>query len=157
MTIESFSSNLQKIVDSFYHTELIQDAHIQTSFTGDKKAEFLLQVLSLASQTALKFEDLELSWYAAKAQNKIQLAEALKSLIQSESILEGVLTNAQINRSNAYVGFLNVVGNATESAAISSHAEGCLESINAINVAKIDGYGNLIKEIREDIAKQLKA
>ena len=71
MDIKAFTTNLQSIIDTFYKTELIKDANIQTNFTGDKKQEFLKEILTLASSTALKLEEMELSWYAAKAQNNI--------------------------------------------------------------------------------------
>ena len=156
MDIKTFTTNLESIIDTFYKTELIKDANIQTSFTGDKKQEFLKDILTLASSTALKLEEMELSWYAAKAQNKIQLAEALKSLVQSESIAKGVESNARINRANCYVGFLQVVANAQESSAIASHASNCLQAINDIDITRIIGYDPVIVEIRNDIQKQIK-
>ena len=156
MDIKTFTTNLSSIIDAFYKTELIKDANIHTNFTGDKKDEFYKEILAICTNTALKLEELELSRYAAKAQNKIQLTEALKNLVQTESIAKGVESNARINRANCYVGFLQVVANAQESGAIGSHASNCLRAINDIDITRIIGYEPVIVEIRNDIQKQIK-
>ena len=157
MDIQTFTKNLGSISDAVYQTEMIKDANIHTSFTGDKKEEFYKEILALAASTALKLEEVELSWYAAKAQNKIQRAEGLKSLVQTESIAKGVESNARINRANCYVGFLQVVANAQESSAIDDHAKNCLQAINDIDITRIVGYDPVIIDIRTDIQKQIKA
>ena len=156
MDIKTFTTNLSSIIDAFYKTELIKDANIHTNFTGGKKDEFYKEILAICTNTALKLEELELSRYAAKAQNKIQLTEALKNLVQTESIAKGVESNARINRANCYVGFLQVVANAQESSAIGSHASNCLQAINDIDITRIIGYDPVIVEIRNDIQKQIK-
>ena len=156
MDIKTFTTNLSSIIDAFYKTELIRDANIHTNFTGDKKDEFYKEILAICTNTALKLEELELSRYAAKAQNKIQLTEALKNLVQTESIAKGVESNARINRANCYVGFLQVVGNASEGAAIAEHTKNCLQAINDIDITRIEGYDEAIKEIRNDIQNQIK-
>lgn len=128
--------------------EHLKDAKIQ-HFNDDKRAELILNILNLATQTALKLEETQL----LVEQKRYHRAETLKSLIQADSILEGVRTNAKINRGNAYVGFLGVVGNAAEGSAIGAHTANCLSAINEID-SNLSGYEDLIALLKNQLKEE---
>lgn len=98
-------------------------------------------------------QELELSIITIKNQNAQAQAEAIKSLIQAESMLRSVTDNAAINRANAYVGFLNVVGNASQSGAIASHTKNVITEILKIKDADITGLDDALDKLKDAISK----
>lgn len=96
-------------------------------------------------------QELELSSLNANAQLKTQQAETLKSLIQGEAMQRSIGDNAAINKSNAYVGFLNVAGNAEERAAITEHSRNVIATINEINSRATTTFNPLLDKLRAEL------
>lgn len=137
------------------------------NFTDDK-------LFSLSADLALKLVEADLKEKEAMLtreklkkemeglilQNKTQTKqlefEILKSIVQAESMVRSVGDNACINRSNAYVGFLNVVGNASESSAIATHSNNVVNEIKKIDdTALTNNYKDIFTRAREDFLKEL--
>lgn len=150
MLRENFLKNLKAIEKGLLESQCLE--HMNSH--GFSKAELTpiySKILELAMQGALNLEelelkqksaameleklrcDMELSTLSAKAQIKIANASALKELIQSASIIRSVADNAIINQANAGVGFLNVLGNATNTSNITAYAPGINKIILSIN------------------------
>ncbi|WP_121022125.1 hypothetical protein [Helicobacter vulpis] len=93
---------------------------------------------------------LELERATTRAQLEGAKAGMLNTLIQCHSMLKSLKDNAAINRANAYVSFLNVVGNATNGSGIAQHADNVIRTINKIGLdqsnAGLDGYLNQISQ-----------
>lgn len=105
-------------------------------------------VLSREKLTA-EMEALVLQNKLSKKQNEIEI---LKSLVQAESMVRSVGDNAAINRANAYVGFLNVVGNASESAAIATHANNVLNEIKKISSEALSAsYSEILRRLKDNL------
>lgn len=136
------------------------------SFTDDK-------LFLVSSELALKLVEMDLKEKEAllaseklkkemeglilqnKAQRKQLEIETLKSLVQAESMVRSVGDNAVINRANALVGFLNVVGNASESSAISSYAENVIREVKKIDDSALTGiYNSLLSNIRGNLLNE---
>ncbi|WP_231622474.1 hypothetical protein [Helicobacter heilmannii] len=106
--------------------------HLQEMQQGLEEAKLSLE----AAQVKAKIE-IEVS--NAKHDLELKRANALNALIQCTSMLKSLKDNAAINRANAYVGFLQVVGNATNTSAITSHANNVIRTINQIGIANTNG------------------
>lgn len=77
---------------------------------------------------------MELEYQIAQFNLQATKAQVLNTLIQCQSMIKSLKDNAAINRANAYVGFLQVVGNATNSAGISLHSNAVINTINQIGL-----------------------
>lgn len=109
------------------------------------------KILNFASELALKlveidFKEKENSYNYEKAQaeiknlilqsktqNEAMQIEKLKSLVQAHAMLLSVGDNAAINKANAIVSFLNVVGNASNEKAAAAYTKDVMELINQIS------------------------
>ncbi|WP_104753136.1 hypothetical protein [Helicobacter salomonis] len=93
---------------------------------------------------------LELERLNAQHQLEATKAQMLNSLIQSQSMLKSLKDNAAINRANAYVSFLQVVGNASNASGIAQHADNVVKTINRIGLdqgpSPLDGYLNQLAQ-----------
>lgn len=173
MNTHKFTKNLESVLKVFESSKL-SSRLLECNFTTSELALALKELAQTASQTALSLEELELkdrqmaleeektrqelelASLNAKAQNKIHLSEALKSLVQSESMAKSLTHNAQINRANAYVGFLNVVGNAASAAAIAPHSSSVVSAINNISLDKLEQYSPLFDNLKGILQEALK-
>ncbi|MDA3968050.1 hypothetical protein PF022_08815, partial [Helicobacter sp. WB40] len=92
-------------------------------------------------------QEIELAVLNAKAQARLSQSEAVKSLVQAHSMVESIPQNAAINRANAYVGFLNVVGNASNETAITEHSKNVIQVINQIVSKEIPNYKEILDKL----------
>lgn len=116
---------------------------------GKEELELKNREVSLVEEKTR--QEIALGAATANAQLKIHKAEALKSLIQGEAMQRSIGDNAAINKSNAYVGFLNVAGNAEERAAIEQHSKGVVATINEINSKPTTIFNPLLDALRKDL------
>lgn len=93
-----------------------------------------LEQAKLGLEQAQLKAKLEIDAINAKHQLEATKAQMLNTLIQCESMLRSLKDNAAINRANAYVSFLQVVGNATNESAIAAHASNVIRTINRIGL-----------------------
>lgn len=91
---------------------------------------------------------------------KLTQAEALKSIVQSESMIKSVRDNALISKANCYVGFLNVVLNAQNTSANdkgNTHQNNVVSTISKIGtnaqgeLDELENYTNILNELKNDI------
>ena len=94
--------------------------------------------------------ELEIASLNAKANIRQNQAENIKSLVQAESISRSVGDNAAINQANAYLGFLNVMGNAAELATAEKHAQNVIAVLNKINTNDITAYEPIFDKLRRE-------
>lgn len=106
-------------------------------------------------------QEIEISTLKAKADIGLTQAEALKSIVQAECMVLAVGDNAAINRVNARVSMLNVVGNAANTSAISGSTTiyndtlGDIDSIGDRNNAEwVESYGQVLPALK-DKAKEI--
>ncbi|PZT47726.1 hypothetical protein B6S12_07645 [Helicobacter valdiviensis] len=172
MHIDDFATNLKKIQDSIFGSEFSRHLKIY-NFDAQTLSGIMVQILQVSMQGALSLkeqefkereislgeeklrQELEITTNASKITNKINLAEALKSLIQAESMLKSVNDNATINKANAYVGMLNVVGNAEQSAAIAPHTPNVVKVIDDIVTKDLKLYEPLLSSLADEIKKNI--
>lgn len=85
----------------------------------------------------------------SKTQNEALQIEKLKSLVQAHAMLLSVGDNASINKANAIVSFLNVVGNASNEKMVASYTNQVMELINQIsNKDMSEDYKPLLDKIK---------
>ncbi len=95
-----------------------------SNFTGSELAKLSLDASVKLEE--LEYKDRELSLNVEKTRQEIELAtlkaksevaftmsEALKSIVQAECMILGVRDNANINKCNALVAYMNTLGNAS--------------------------------------------
>lgn len=158
---DNFLQNLKTIEKALYESKTFEFAS-KAGIEGGVLAQICTEIFKQALQGAVQMEDLkikskesvlnldktridmELSILNAKAQIKVAYAEVLKSLIQAKSMVRSVSDNALINKANAYVGYLNVVANATASGQDKNNV---IDTISAIDVSKIEDFNDLIKNM----------
>ncbi|KAA6234357.1 hypothetical protein FMM56_00970 [Campylobacter sp. LR264d] len=168
MNATRFIQNLNQIQKTFFDSEFFKFIK-NSSFSDESLATILGDFAKTAMQGALNLEELEMKdrelslmeektrqeleigLLNAKSANRNAQAETLKSLIQAESMVRSVSDNAAINKANSYVGFLNVVGNASESDAIASHSSNVVKTISGINTNKLEGYDEPLKKFKNEI------
>ena len=130
---------LSKQFQSYY--TLLKNTLKEPNFTGSELA-------SLSAQYALKLVELE-------ANVKLTQSEALKAIVQAESMVRSVRDNALISKANSYVGFLNTMLNATSIANNNqggqSHSQNVIKTINAIDDSALSNYTEVLKELKDDI------
>ena len=80
-------------------------------------------------------------------------AQVLNTLIQCQSMLKSLKDNAAINRANAMVSFLQVMGNATNSSGISAHANNVVSTINQI---AIESKNTKLEQFLDKVSDELK-
>lgn len=86
----------------------------------------------------------------SKTQNEALQIEKLKSLVQAHAMLLSVGDNAAINKANAVVSFLNVVGNASNEKMVASYTKQVMELINQISNKDMSAdYKPLLDKIKE--------
>ena len=154
MLRKSFTENFKCVEEVVFESKILNYAK-NTNLSKDALAQILTQSLNFCLQSALNLEELELKAKSeamnlekmrtelelailnSKASIKQANAEAMKSVIQAKSMLRSVKDNAAINKTNAYVGFLNVVGNASEQAAIKPHTNNVIATINQIDTSSM--------------------
>lgn len=161
---EKFLQNISLLERAFFESATFEylrktglDKDIIAQLTSEIFKQSIQGALSLeemeqkAKGTALELDkmrnEMELSILNAKMQIKQLKAEAAKSAIQAASIVRSVSDNAAINRANAYVSFLNTVGNASEQSAIQPHAPNVIKTINQINIARMPEFDNMLAEL----------
>lgn len=145
---------LVKILNSanFPHSQLAELA--MNAALRLEELELQDRQISLAEEKTR--QEIELQIIQAKNLNKQAIAEALKSIIQAESMARSVQDNAMINKSNAHVGFLNVVGNANDTSAIKAHSEKVMQTINLINGEPLNPeYDEILDNLRDDLLAAL--
>ncbi|NDJ26359.1 hypothetical protein GW575_00105 [Campylobacter sp. MIT 19-121] len=168
--MQNFTTKFKALEKALYESEFFKFAS-NASLDDTSLASLLVGFSSNALQTCVALEELELkknevAMSSQKLRSEIELniinaksaikqaqAEALKSLIQARSMVRSVSDNASINKANAYVGFLNVVGNAAESGAIATHAGNVIQTISQIDISKISDFDPILKELIEDVKK----
>ena len=172
MYIDDFATNLGKIQKTIFNSEFSQ--HLQTyNFDSQTLSEVLVSMLAESMKTALSLkeqdikereialneekirQEIEISSNASNINNKINLAESLKSLIQAEAMLKSVNDNALINRANASVAFLSTVGNAEQTSAIATHAPAVIRNIDSIVTKDLSSYENLLNDLKTKITKDI--
>ncbi|WP_104722178.1 hypothetical protein [Helicobacter mesocricetorum] len=172
MYIDDFATNLEKIQRSVLNSEFSK--HLQTyNFDTQTLSEMLVSILSEVMKTAITLkeielkerdlalneekirQELEIASSASKVNNSINLAECVKGIIQAESMLKSVNDNALINKANCYVGLLNVVGNAEQTAAIANHIPKVLSAIDAISVKDLRPYETLALSLKDEMSQQI--
>ena len=168
MNTKRFNDNLLYIQETLLSSKFLE--HLQsTNYSYEMLSNTLLSVTQLAINAALSLEEIELkerelalgeektrqeielAVLNAKAQARLSQSEAVKSLVQAHSMVESIPQNAAINRANAYVGFLNVVGNASNESAISQHARNVTSVINQIVSREIPNYKEILDKLKENI------
>lgn len=97
---------------------------------------------------------MQLDFLNAQATLSAQKASVLNTLIQCQSMIKSLRDNAAINRANAMVSFLQVVGNATNSAGISAHSANVVQTINTIT---LDDESERLKDFLDKISDELNA
>lgn len=95
---------------------------------------------------------LEIEYLNAKFSLEATKAQTLNTLIQCQSMIKSLKDNAAINRANAYVSFLQVVGNATNSGGISAHSANVIKTINEIS---LDSDTGELEKFLDKITDQL--
>lgn len=164
MIKESFLQNIALLEKAFFESKTFEFLK-SSGLDKDALAQISTEILKQALQGALSFEEMsykakasaleidkmrnemELSIKNAKMQIKQIQAEAVKSLIQAAAIIRSVSDNAAINKANAYVSFLNTVGNASEQAAIKQHAVNVINTISLINDAKMTDFDHILPKL----------
>lgn len=122
MNVRNFTKNLESIQTSLYKSEFLTKTNL-SSFSDDKLAMLLTQIAQIAINASLSLEELEqkertlslteertrqeleIATSNAQMQNQIALIEALKGIIQADSIAKASGDNACINKANAYNAF----------------------------------------------------
>ncbi|WP_416862748.1 hypothetical protein, partial [Helicobacter ganmani] len=103
MNVRNFTKNLESIQTSLYKSEFLTKTNL-SSFSDDKLAMLLTQIAQIAINASLSLEELEqkertlslteertrqeleIATSSAQMQNQIALIEALKGIIQADSI-----------------------------------------------------------------------
>lgn len=125
------------------------------------------KILNFASEIALKLVDIDFKEkensynyekaqaeikniiLQSKTQNEALQIEKLKSLVQAHAMLLSVGDNAAINKANAIVSFLNVVGNASNEKMAASYTKDVMDLINQIsNKDMSEEYRPLLDKIK---------
>lgn len=164
MLKESFLQNIALLEKAFFESKSFEYLR-NSGLDKDALAQISAEIIKQSLQGALAFEEMsfkakasaleldkmrnemELSIKNAKMQIKQIQAEAVKSLIQAVSIIRSVSDNAAINKANAYVSFLNTVGNAAEQSAIKDHAVNVIKTISLINTDKMTEFDQILPKL----------
>ncbi|WP_104641280.1 hypothetical protein [Helicobacter bizzozeronii] len=97
---------------------------------------------------------MEIDYLSAQYNLQALKAQTLNALIQCQSMLRSLKDNAAINRANAYVSFLQVVGNANNTSALKDHAENVIRTINRIGIVGDDALLNtLLDQLTQELDK----
>ncbi|STP11049.1 Uncharacterised protein [Helicobacter cinaedi] len=95
---------------------------------------------------------MQLDFLNAQATLQSTKAQVLNTLVQCQSMLKSLKDNAAINRANAMVSFLQVVGNATNSGGISAHSNNVIQTINLIG---LDDEAKKLKDFLDKVSDEL--
>ncbi|WP_416829868.1 hypothetical protein [Helicobacter ganmani] len=168
MNVRNFTKNLESIQTSLYKSEFLTKTNL-SSFSDEKLAMLLTQIAQIAINASLSLEELEqkertlslteertrqeleIATSNAQMQNQIALIEALKGIIQADSIAKASGDNACINKANAYNAFLNIVANGENTDMIQKHAENVIRTIDAISDKPMSAYDDLLKELKNQV------
>ncbi|RDU57095.1 hypothetical protein CQA49_00045 [Helicobacter sp. MIT 00-7814] len=141
--------------------ELAKECLEQVNFSGQELAQ-------VSSELALKLLEAEFAQKRLNAELELQKrqqkqaeAEALKSIVQAESMIRSVRDNALISKANAYVGFLNVMLNATnidgdKNVGGSNHSSNVIKTISAVDDSPLSNYSQSLEELKKDILELAK-
>lgn len=161
---ENFIKNFKAIEKAINESKSV-DFMNSRGFSKAEMASFHAKVIEIATQAALSLEelelkskasamelekvrcDMELSTLNAKAQIRIANSEVVKQLIQAATMIRSVSDNAKIQQANAMVGFLNVVGNATNSSNITTYASGTATIIKSIDTSPMTAFDETLKKL----------
>ncbi|TSA81494.1 hypothetical protein [Helicobacter mehlei] len=95
---------------------------------------------------------MEIDYLNAQYTLQASKAQTLNALIQCQSMITSLKDNAAINRANAYVSFLNTVGNASNTSAIAAYAREVTQTIRLIGDEKPDP---LLQACLQNLGKEL--
>lgn len=134
-----------------------------SNFTGSELAKLSLE--SSLKLEDLEYKDRELSLNIEKTRQEIELAtlkakseaaftmaEALKSIVQAECMILGVRDNANINKCNALVAYMNTLGNASNVSSLTKELQTeILLTIKAIgeHIGNPNAYDSLLDALKD--------
>lgn len=134
-----------------FSTKELHTIALQTAIEYEKlylqENQNIIQEEQIRAKTELEYINAHLSIAQAKAQ-------VLNTLIQCQSMIKSLGDNAAINRANAYVSFLQVVGNATNAGGITLHSNNVISTINQIG---LDTHMQNLKEFLDKVTNELNA
>lgn len=133
-----------------------------SNFTGSELAKLSLDASVKLEE--LEYKDRELSLNIEKTRQEIELAtlkaksevaftmsEALKSIVQAECMILGVRDNANINKCNALVAYMNTLGNASNVSSLTKELQTeILLTIKAIgeHIGNPNAYDTLLDALK---------
>lgn len=165
---ESFVQNLKSIEKALIESDFFKEAN-NSKFEQQIKANVLVAFMQSAVNASISLEEITIKNNDSKLQAeklraelemglsnflneaKYKQGEALKSLVQSKAMARSVGDNAAINRANGYVGFLNVVGNASESAAVDKHSANVINTIEQIDISDLTEFDPAIAKLLSEV------
>lgn len=134
-----------------------------SNFTGSELAKLSLDASVKLEE--LEYKDRELSLNVEKTRQEIELAtlkaksevaftmsEALKSIVQAECMILGVRDNANINKCNALVAYMNTLGNASNVSSLTKELQTeILLTIKAIgeHIGNPNAYDTLLDSLKD--------
>ena len=137
------------------------------NFTGSELAKLTLDVSVKLEE--LEYKDKELSLNVEKTRQEIELAtlkaksevaftmaEALKAVVQAECMILGVRDNANINKCNALVAYMNVLSNASNVSSLTKSLQTeILLTIKAIgeHIGNPNTYDTLLDALKDKADK----
>lgn len=163
-----FNVNLKNILKVLEDTSLSNQIN-SANMTGSELAAALMQQGQLAINAALQLEEImlkerEMSINEEKARQELelggtnskallngQIAEALKSLVQSHSMAISVANNAEINKANCFIGLHNNISNASDSVKSEQYLQETKESIKNIALQPMNHYNTLLDDIKNNL------
>ncbi|WP_120953312.1 hypothetical protein [Helicobacter sp. L8] len=132
--IRNFLSLRQALQTQNFSTKELNSLCMQGAIEYEKlyleEARFSLEEAKLALESMQMKAKINLD----KCQLELLKAQILNTLIQAQSMLKSLKDNVAINRANAYVSFLQVVGNASNASGVAQHADNVVRTINKIGL-----------------------
>lgn len=108
--INHFAEVAKKLKDSNFTGSELAKLALEASVKLEE-LEFKDREISLATEKTR--QEIELATLKAKSEVAFTMSEALKSVVQAECMILGVRDNANINKCNALVAYMNTLGNAS--------------------------------------------
>lgn len=108
--INHFAEVAKKLKDSNFTGSELAKLALEASVKLEE-LEFRDREISLATEKTR--QEIELATLKAKSEVAFTMSEALKSVVQAECMILGVRDNANINKCNALVAYMNTLGNAS--------------------------------------------
>lgn len=165
---ESFVQNLKSVEKALIESDFFKEAN-NAKFEQQIKANVLIAFMQSAVNASLNLEEIAIKNNDSKLQAeklraelemglsnfineaKYKQSEALKSIVQSKAMARSVGDNAAINQSNAYVGFLNVVANASETDAVKEHTPNVINVIEQIDIRDLTEFDPIISKLLSEV------